>query len=138
MVNGAVEEWRHAPHLAIRSFLAALWIYEGLWLKALCQNPHELRIVSSSLRWLPGSGHTWMWIIGLGETALGLAVLSGVWMRPLAWLQGILLVSMNLLGILLGVVEINDPIYLLIHNLPTFGCILVLATYSPPPERTTS
>ncbi len=113
--------------LFVRFALAALWIYEGLWLKVVAQDPHELRIVSSSLHWLGVSGHAGLVFIGIGETLLGLAVLSGLWTRPLAWFQGILLLSMNLIGIFLGGGEIRDPIYLMVHNLPTFACIVVLA-----------
>ncbi|HWD41465.1 MAG TPA: DoxX-like family protein [Fimbriimonas sp.] len=113
--------------LAVRLALAALWAYEGLWLKVIRQDPHELKIVAPAVGHLGLPGLPCMIAIGLAETALAVFVAAGIWAKPLAWVQLGGLVTMNLLGIVLGAGEIADPSYLLVHNLPTFACIYVIA-----------
>ena len=110
---------------SVRVALAAIWAYEGLWLKVVLRDSHELRIVASASAHVKLPGLWCLVGIGLGETLLAALVLLGLWPKPLAWLQGIALAAMNLGGIFLGGGEIGDPIYLLIHNLPTFACVVV-------------
>ncbi len=124
--------------IAIRCAVAAVWIYEGLWLKVVHPSPHELAVVES-IRFGSLSPSQLLLLIGCGETALGLGVLSGRQDRFLAWFQGAILVLMNALGILLGGTAIADPFGLVIHNLPFLLCIVVLGVYGPglrAPQRT--
>jgi hypothetical protein len=107
--------------------LSALWAYEGLWLKVIARDPHELRIVAAAVHIIGLPGLPCMISIGLVETALAVAIASGMWAKKLAWIQGLVLVGMNLGGIFLGGGEIRDPLYLLVHNLPTFACVAVVA-----------
>jgi hypothetical protein len=120
-----------AVHLAIRIALAALWLDEGLYLKVVARNPHELRIVPSAAQVFHLSGLWVMVLIGLLETAIAVLLLLNVWAKKLALGQLVLLLGMNLAGVLLGGGEISDPIYLMVHNLPTFACLFVLMTCEP-------
>jgi len=115
---------------AIRLAVAAVWIYEGLWLKLLRPSPHELAVVQSIAAG-PLSPAQLLFLIGGGETLLGLAVVSGLYARPFAWFQGALLVLMNGLGIAFGGSAIPDPFGLVIHNLPLLLCIVALGVHGP-------
>src|SRR5207253_451902 len=84
---------------AIRLAVAAVWIYEGLWLKVLRPSPHELAVVQG-IHIGPLSPSRLLLIIGGGELLLGVGVLSARYDRLLAWVQGVVLVLMNALGIL--------------------------------------
>jgi uncharacterized membrane protein YphA (DoxX/SURF4 family) len=115
---------------AIRLAVAAVWIYEGLWLKVVRPAPHELA-VAASVALGPLSPAALLRVIGGGETLLGLGVLSGRFDRFLAWFQGTVLVLMNVIGILFAGKAIADPVGLVIHNLPLLLCIVVLGLYDP-------
>jgi uncharacterized membrane protein YphA (DoxX/SURF4 family) len=77
-------------------------------------------------------------LIGCGETLLALGVLSGLFSRPLAWLQAALVVLMNTGGIVFaGGTAIEDPLGLVIHNLPFLACVALVGTYGPGPHTLT-
>ena len=113
-----------------RCVVALVWLYEGLWLKIIAHDPHQLAIVKS-FAFGSFTPFLLMTLIGGGETLLGLAVLSGLYWRFIAWFQGVLLVVMNITGILFGGGQIAQPIGLLIHNLPLLLCIALLSIYGP-------
>ena len=115
---------------AMRLAVAAVWIYEGLWQKVLRPAPHELAIVQSVALGLL-SPLQFLRLIGIGETLLGLGVLSGLYARPLAWFQGVLLVLMNGIGIASSGSAIADPVGLVIRNLPLLLCIAALGVHGP-------
>lgn len=114
----------------VRLALAAVWIYEGLWLKVARPSMHELA-VAQSVTIGPLSPVTLLRVIGGGETLMGLGVLSGRYARFLAWFQGVVLVLMNAVGILFAGDAIPDPVGLVIHNLPLLACIVVLGVCGP-------
>ena len=118
----------------LRGVVALVWIYEGLWLKVIRQAPHELQVVASvGIGWLPPK--TLLFLIGSGETLLGIGVLTGLYARFLAWFQILLLLAMNAVGIVFGHGSISDPAGLLIHNLPFLACIAILGLCSPNTSR---
>lgn len=120
--------------IAFRIAVAAVWIYEGLWLKLLRPAPHELAVVASFAAG-PLSPRELLAVIGCGETLLGLGVLSGLFARLLAWFQGTLLVLMNGLGILFAGEAIADPFGLVIRNLPLLLCVVTLGVQAPHADR---
>ena len=65
--------------------------------------------------------------IGLAEGILAVVILVGWKNRLVACVQAGALLTMNVLGIVMGGGEIKDPLSLLVHNLPTFACIALLA-----------
>jgi uncharacterized membrane protein YphA (DoxX/SURF4 family) len=120
--------WRHAANrelvLAARVVVALVWLFEGLWLKVIEQAPNELAVVAAlPVPWPP---QLFLTAIGIGETALAVAVLTGWWARPLAILQLVLLVALNGLGIAFaGGTAISDPVSLVVHNLPFAVCVVL-------------
>src|SRR5438552_1897792 len=102
--------------LAVRIAVAATWLYQGLWLKVIAADPQHLAVVTSVGGPLPPL--LFLRVIGIGETLLGVAVLSGVWHRFLAVFQIALLLAMNTLGILFGRGAIEHPVGLFVQNLP--------------------
>ncbi len=123
------------PHrlvLAIRTVVALTWLYEGLWRKLIQQDPHELAVVESVGDALPAPVSvkplTLLKLIGLAETLLGLAVVTGRHSRLLAGAQIALLVVMNGGGVLFGKGSIEDPLALAIRNLPFAACVAALGT----------
>lgn len=115
--------------LAVRMVVAATWLYQGLWLKVIALDPHHLAIVESVGGPVPPL--LFLRAIGLGETLLGLAVLSGVWHRFIAAFQIVLLAVMNTLGILFGGGNIERPLGLVMQNLPFICCIMLVGIYGP-------
>lgn len=103
----------------LRLVVALTWLYQGLWLKLVVVDPHHLEVVRGA--GLPG---WFLTVIGAGETLLGIGVLSGLFNRFVSWFQLALLLAMNSIGILTG--GVDDPVGLILGNLPLVGCILVL------------
>ena len=104
--------------------LAALWAYEGLWLKVIARNPHELDIVRSAVGNIGLPALPSMIAIGIAETALAIGIVSGIWARPVAWFQLIVLFVMQSIGSIFG--GIKNPVDLWVHSLPTYAGIILL------------
>ena len=114
----------------IRLMLGLIWLYNGLWLKILNVSPQHLAVVQG-LQWegLIGSSLL-LQIIGWSETLLALGIWSGWHYQTVSWLQFGILLLMNLIGILFST-GIDEPMHLLVQNLPLFLCILIAARYGP-------
>ena len=110
--------------------LATIWLYEGFWLKIWRPDAHELTIVSAFAA-TPQGARLLMTLIGAAETVLALGILSGLFARFVSWFQVGILLLMNLTGILFGHGTIRDPSGLLIHNLPLFACMTLIALHGP-------
>ncbi len=116
---------------AIRLALAAVWFYNGLWLKVIALDAHHLEIVSSVSS---GSGVEPAFIlrlIGSAETLLGVGIVSGLFYRFVSYFQIFIIVLMNIIGSIGGGGAIAHPFGLIISNLPTIMCALVVATNGP-------
>lgn len=110
--------------LGIRLVLGLTWLYQGLWVKLICVDPHHLAVVRAA--GLPDAALT---VIGSGETLLGVGALSAILWRFVTWFQIGLLVTMNTIGILSGGVE--HPAALIVGNLPLLACMLVILRCGP-------
>lgn len=112
--------------LFLRLAVAATWLYQGLYLKLLLRDSHSLKMVAATF----GNAHSsiTLTLLGVGETLLGLSVLIGLWTRPLAIFQIILLLAMNLLAITHGSA---DPAALIIATLPLLACLAMLSIHGP-------
>jgi len=115
----------------VRFGIALVWLHEGLWMKLLHRDPHEVSIVAAVGAPYPLSPHLFLDLIGIGETLIAIGVLSGLFPRFLATFQIVLLLTMNLIAICFGQGTIADPIGLLIHNLPLILCIVLVGWYPP-------
>jgi uncharacterized membrane protein YphA (DoxX/SURF4 family) len=112
---------------AIRIMLGLSWLYHGLWMKLILVAPHHLAVVEGLG---PVGGLTpraLLFVIGTGESLLGLGAVSGWCPRFVAWFQIGLVVAMNAIGILAGRGAITDPAALVVGNLPFIACALVVA-----------
>jgi uncharacterized membrane protein YphA (DoxX/SURF4 family) len=114
------------PFWLIRSAVAAVWLYEGLWCKLLGREPNQLAVVKAVPRFGPRVGALFLKALGVGEVSLGLWALSGIapWWCALA--QTLLLVTLNANGILWARHLIHDPPGMLVKNF----AFLVLAWVS--------
>jgi uncharacterized membrane protein YphA (DoxX/SURF4 family) len=104
------------PPLLIRSAIAAVWLYEGLWCKVLGRDPSQERIVEAVPFLGPGVGPVFLRALGVLESLLGVWVLSGwqpVWA---AAVQTALLVGMNVNGLLFARRLIHDPAGMVVKN----------------------
>src|SRR5512135_3240713 len=104
------------PPVLVRSAIAAVWLYEGLWCKLLGRLPSQERIVEAVPFLGPSAGPAFLKALGIVESLLGLWVLSGwepVWA---AIVQTVLLVGMNANGILFARKLIHDPAGMLVKN----------------------
>ena len=114
---------------AIRILLGVSWLYQGLWLKLVATAPSHLAVVEAVGPVAGMSPSTFLRVIGACETLLGLGVLSGIAARGLGWLQIVLVVAMNAVGIAAGGDSIADPVGLVVTNLPFVACALVVAVH---------
>jgi len=107
-----------------RIALAGLWAYEGLWLKVIVKDPHEQDIVGHALGPLHLPAAQTMMAIGICETALAIAILSGIQSYRLAWFQLVLLLLMHGTATLSG--SLANATDLWVHCLPMYACVLFL------------
>ena len=114
---------------ALRVVLGVVWLYNGLWLKILAPSPEHLAVVAGLPGFLDMSPKDLLTAIGVGETALGVGSISGLWPRFVAWFQFFVLLLMNGIGIVFSG-AIAEPLHLLVQNLPLFFCILLVIKYS--------
>ncbi len=114
---------------AIRIVLACIWLYNGLWLKVISLDPHHLDILRSV-----GHGADPVFLsrsIGSCETLLGFGILSGLFYRFVSYFQIGVILLMNVIGSIFGGGTIPHPFGLVISNLPTIMCALIVAQYGP-------
>jgi uncharacterized membrane protein YphA (DoxX/SURF4 family) len=114
---------------AIRVVLALIWLYNGLWLKVIALDPHHLEILRSV-----GHGNDPVLLsrlIGTCETLLGCGILSGLFYRFVSYFQIGIILLMNVIGSVFASGSIPHPVGLIISNLPTIMCALIVATYGP-------
>jgi uncharacterized membrane protein YphA (DoxX/SURF4 family) len=120
-----------AELLLARLILAAIWLYQGLWLKIIQADPHHLTVVRSVPLpvWItPDKALT---LIGAGETLLALGIASGLWHRLVNGFQIALLVAMNIIGIVCAGSEISAGWGLLLMNLPQLMLAWLLLRHGP-------
>jgi uncharacterized membrane protein YphA (DoxX/SURF4 family) len=116
---------------AIRCVLAAVWLYNGLWLKVIALDPHHLSIVTPIGHSLQISPETMLRSIGGLETLLGIGILSGLFYKFVSYFQIAIVLLMNFIGIIFGGGAIQHPLGLIVSNLPTLMCAWLVAAYGP-------
>lgn len=100
----------------IRTSIALVWMYEGLWCKVLGHAPRHEAILNSLPFLTTAEAHALLLTLGFLECAIGVWVISG-W-RPAegALIQTALLVSMNAGGLIFAAGLVNDPAGMLLQN----------------------
>jgi uncharacterized membrane protein YphA (DoxX/SURF4 family) len=112
--------------LAARFCAGSVWLYEGLWMKILHPDPHELDIVRH-FSFLGLGGGDLMKAIGTLECLLALGFFSGLFPRLVGGIGSVALLAMNLTGIFAGGGTIAQPLGLIIKNTPLWFCMLFYA-----------
>ena len=105
------------PLVLIRSSVAAVWLYEGLWCKILGGLPSQSAIVTAVPRFGPRFGGSFLKLLGVAETGLACWVLSGRAPGLCALVQTALLVTLNLNGLLWARRLIHDPAGMIVKNI---------------------
>jgi DoxX-like family len=104
------------PLLLVRSAVAAVWLYEGLWCKVLGREPHQVQVVEAVPKLGRLVGRPFLLALGVVETALAAWVLSGVSPGLCAIAQSALLVALNANGLLWARHIIHDPGGMVVKN----------------------
>jgi uncharacterized membrane protein YphA (DoxX/SURF4 family) len=111
------------PLVVIRTSVAAVWLYEGLWCKLLVRVPSQLDVVTAVPRLGPRFGRTFLEVLGIVEVGLALWVMSGVAPGACAVVEVVLLVALNVNGLLWARHLIHEPAAMVVKNV----AFLVLA-----------
>jgi DoxX-like family len=100
----------------IRTSIALVWMYEGLWCKVLGHAPRHEAILTSLPLLTTAEAHSLLLALGCLECVMGVWVISG-W-RPAqgALIQTALLVSMNAGGLIFASRLVPDPAGMLLQN----------------------
>jgi hypothetical protein len=104
------------PLALLRSAVAAVWLYEGLWCKLLGRERRQVRVVEAVPVFGPAIGRHFLRALGVVETALAVWVLSGVAPGLCAIAQVTLLVALNTSGLLWARHIIHDPGGMVVKN----------------------
>ncbi|MGN7454118.1 DoxX-like family protein [Paenibacillus pasadenensis] len=117
-----------APELTLRlalvyavslALLSGLWLYEGLVPKLLLPSSEELRLLHG-LGFSPEAARMSLAALGLGEAALGAALLLGRSARLLRW-QGVLLAALAAGALISRPEQLAEPFSALTLTLPMLG-----------------
>ena len=102
--------------LFVRSVVAGVWIYQGLWCKLLGRTARHEALVGSAPFLTPRAARLTMFTLAVTECLLAIWVLVG-W-RPLAALttQCVLLAAMNAGGLMWARELIPDPAGMVLQN----------------------
>jgi hypothetical protein len=100
----------------MRSAVAAVWLYEGLWCKLLRGQPHEFEVVKAVPFFGPRIGVPFL--LGLGAVESAVAVWSFTGLRPFACAltQTLLLLALNGNGLIWARHIIPDPAGMIFKN----------------------
>jgi uncharacterized membrane protein YphA (DoxX/SURF4 family) len=116
---------------AIRCVLALVWLFNGLWKKILCVDPHHLAIVSAACSECRLPPQSTLAVIGACETLLALGILSGLFYRFVSIFQIVIVLTMNIIGMISTGSSLANALGVIITNLPLIICALVVARYGP-------
>ncbi len=118
------------PLALLRSAVAAVWLYEGLWCKLLGHERHQLQVVEAVPKLGPIVGRDFLRVLGLVEVALAIWVMTGLTPGLCALAQTVLLVTLNANGLLWARHIIHDPAGMVVKNVPFLLLAWVAAAMS--------
>jgi hypothetical protein len=104
------------PLLLIRSSVAGVWLYEGLWCKVLGQVRSQVDVVTAVPRLGPRFGVPFLKTLGVAEVALAVWVMAGVSPGLCAISQTVLLIILNTNGLIWSRHVIHEPIGMVVKN----------------------
>lgn len=105
------------PLIVIRSGIALVWLYEGLWCKLLGRVPSQLTVVNAVPRLGPRFGAIFLKLLGVVEVSLAVWVMTGISPSICAIVQTALLVVLNANGLLWARRFIHEPAGMIVKNI---------------------
>ena len=105
------------PLVVIRSSIATVWLYEGLWCKLLGRVPSQVEVVTAVPRLGPRFGAPVLKVLGVVEVALAVWVMAGIAPGICAVVQTALLVVLNANGLLWARHRIHEPGGMVVKNI---------------------
>jgi hypothetical protein len=122
--------FRTHPLLAALTFvIVAVWLVFGLWFKVLGMVPRHRLIVEAILG--EGAATPVTFIVGLGEIALAIWVLSGLYPRLCAAAQSLAIITMNTLELRLARGLLLAPVVMICANIGFLIAIWYCAFKTP-------
>lgn len=104
------------PLIVIRSSIAAVWLYEGLWCKILGGVKSQVEVVKAVPRLGPRFGVAFLKALGLAEIVLAVWVMTGIATGWCATVQTALLVALNANGLLWARNIIHESAGMVVKN----------------------
>lgn len=105
------------PLIFLRSSIAAVWLYEGLWCKLLGQSQSQVEVVRAVPRLGPRFGSLFLKVLGMVEVALAIWAVAGVAPGICAIAQTAVLVVINANGLLWARSLIYEPFGMVVKNI---------------------
>ena len=116
--------------IVLRSSVAAVWLYEGLWCKILGRLPSQETVVTAVPWFGPRFGVPFLKLLGVVETALAIWVMSGRAPGLCALVQTALLIVLNVNGLLWARRVIHDPAGMVVKNVAFLVLVWVCGAVS--------
>ncbi len=115
------------PVWLIRTAVAAVWLYEGLWCKLLRGQPHEFEVVRSVPYFGARIGTAFLLALGVVEVGIAAWTLSATAPVACAITQTLLLIALNGNGLLWARRLLLDPAGMIIKNFAFLVLVWVAA-----------
>jgi hypothetical protein len=115
----------------IRSSIALVWLYQGLWCKVLGGMPHHQAVIAAVPFIGPAASHAVLIVLGLAECGIAGWVFSGWQLRNAAITQTALLVIMNAGGLMWSWRLLPDPVGMILQNFAFVVLIWMAAEERP-------
>ena|SRR5271166_13176 len=116
------------PSWLIRTAVAAVWLYEGLWCKLLRGQAHEFAVVAAVPYFGPRIGTSFLLILGAVEVAIAAWAFSAVARVDCAIVQTALLIALNANGLLWARRILHDPAGMIVKNFAFLVLVWVSAS----------
>jgi uncharacterized membrane protein YphA (DoxX/SURF4 family) len=104
------------PLIVIRTSVAAVWLYEGLWCKILGRVQSQVEVVTAVPRLGPRFGVPFLEALGIVEVGLAVWVMAGIAPAMCAMVQTALLVVLNANGLVWARRIIHEPVGMVVKN----------------------
>ena len=113
------------PLIVIRSCVAAVWLYEGLWCKLLGRMPSQAEVVAAAPLLGGRFGLAFLKALGVVEMGLAFWAISGIASGECAIAQAALLCVLNVNGLLWARRIIHDPAGMIVKNIAFLALVWV-------------
>jgi hypothetical protein len=100
----------------LRSSVAAVWLYEGLWCKLLGKTPSQVEVVTVVPRLGVIFGRPFLMALGVAEVSLALWAFSGWQPGWCAMVQTAVLITLNVNGLIWARRYIHEPLGMVVKN----------------------